>query len=493
MTQQRETLARALDRVAGEIERALAEATSIHEQYSRLCTAVASSQLDTELAQDDALRRRTQAGLYAGNLLVDQLRTQARLAQERFPTVDHFGQALPPAPPSTEPAEVLRWWQALTSEQQADLVEHQTFWVGSTDGVPMRARHRANLRLLDTELHGRADQLTEDGREPLADLDEKQQRDLRGLLKLRMLFSAEAQANSEDMAGITTPIDERFLYLLDAREYPLRAGVVLGDLDAADHIVLHVPGATTTIDLRLFREMVWMSNLRTEVARLLGSTRRIAILDWIGYQAPYDIATKQALGNSGASVLVPGEASDDQYARAGAPHLARCGEGLRAIGGPQVRLVASGHSYGASVFGLAMQITDVFDVAMVAGCPGMFITSVDELKLPEHSLYAAVAPGDVVALLNFFGQQVIQVPGVQILAPVPRTTTYPGGQRSLLKLTVGHETYYDLGSVSLHGMAGIVVGDLARVKTTSLAWLSRITGIANNATVVAPVLGRGSA
>lgn len=79
------------------------------------------------------------------------------------------------------------------------------------------------------------------------------------------------------------------------------------------------------------------------------------------------------------------------------------------------------------------------------------------------------------------------------MAPVPRTTTYPGGQRSLLKLTVGHETYYDLGSVSLHGMAGIVVGDLARVKTTSLAWLSRITGIANNATVVAPVLGRGSA
>ncbi|HYO85745.1 MAG TPA: alpha/beta hydrolase [Dermatophilaceae bacterium] len=494
MTPQRETLASALDRVSTTIAHALAEAVPVYQHYTRLCENDQSWRESTEptaLAEEDARRVRTEAGMYAANLLVEQLRVQARAAAERFPTVGVSGELLSPMPPSNDPYAIRDWWEDLSDSDRSMVMTRNPSWVGSTDGLPMRARHKANLRLLETELANRA-HLVGDNGEPIPDLDEEDQRDLRGLLRLQQLFDPKFQ-DSVDLTTVTTPLQERFLYLLDARQYPLRIAIVLGDIDHADHVVVHVPGATTTVDLRLFREATWLSNLRSEAVRILGGdTRRVAILDWIGYQAPYDIARRRALGDSGASVLVPGEASDDQYARAGAPYLIRCAEGVRAIVGPDVRLVASGHSYGASVFGLALQETDVFDAAMVVGCPGMFVTSIDQLKIPPNTLFAAVAPGDVVALLNFFGIQVIQIAGVQILAPVPRTTTYPGGQRALLRLAVGHETYYDLGSVSLHGLAGIVVGDMGRVKTTSLAWLSRITGMASNATMPAIPIVVGS-
>lgn len=489
MTHDRESLARALERIADEIEYAIAEGSSVHEQYVRLCEEHAGD--DGWTSDDQARLRRTSAGLYAARLVVEQLRSQSVAAAQRFPSVDREGEALPLSPPSTDPAVVAEWWESLGPHDQAMVLERQTKWVGSADGLPYRVRHRANMMLLDAELEHRGHLLIDDPQEPLSEQEERVQRDVRGLFRIKALLSPDPPEDAGDLSGVTTPVSERFLYLFDADEYPLKTAILLGDLDRADHVVLHVPGATTTVDLRLVRELTWMSNLRTEAGRLLGRLERVAVLDWIGYQAPYDIATRRALGDSGVSVLVPGEASDERYARAAAPSLTRCADGLRHLAGPDVRLIASGHSYGASVFGLAMQHTDVFDAAMVAGCPGLFIHSMDELRLPPNSLYAAVAPGDVVALLNFFGIQVIQIPGVQILAPVPRTTSYPNGQRALLRLTVGHETYYDLGSVSLHGLAAIVVGDLNRVKTVSLAWLSRLTGIANN-TTMPPMVVLGS-
>lgn len=486
MRHTRESLARALERVAGDVADAIAEASDLHTRYATLCHAASD---DHPL--DEVHHRRAEAGLYATRVLVDQLRAAAHDAATRFPAVDRHGEPIM-LPPVDHPAEVRDWWDELTDEERQDIIEQHPLWVGSADGLPIRVRHNANLRLLDEELERRADLINDEEAEPVEEADARAQRDVRGLLKIKALFSAQPDEKAGDLSGVTTPLSQRFLYLLDAHEYPLKTAIWLGDEHRADHVVVHVPGATTTVDMRLIREMTWMSNLRTEAGKIIGDVERVAILDWMGYQAPLDIATRRALGDSGVSVLVPGQAADPQYARAAAPYLARCGEGVRAICGPQVRLVASGHSYGASVFGLALQETSVFDAAMAAGCPGLFVTSISELKIPQNRLYAAVNPGDVVALLNFFGIQVIQIPGVQILAPTPRATSYKDGTRALLKLTVGHETYYDLGSVTLNGLAAIVVGDLNRIKTVSLAWLSRLTGIGSNATVVAPVLNRSS-
>lgn len=476
----REALPDALRRAAAQLAEAADTAAGLHAAYTRLCQNDEATLEEHVLEADQALNRRVDVGLYAVDRLVEHLTSQAERAQRRFPLVDTQGnRVLPPRP--REPLALLRWWQDLTPADHRRLIERRTEWVGNADGLPTAARHAANTRLLEGEIARRAHLI---GRQPgdLGELGVEDRRDLRGLIKLRALLRDDP--HTEGLADITTPRQQRYLYLLDAADYPLKAAVVLGEVERAEVVVLHVPGATSTVDLRLFREATWMSNLREEIGRLIGGQDKVAVVDWIGYQAPLDIASRRSVGDSGMSVLVPGEAADDKYARAAAPKLAACAEGLRALMGGAVRFVASGHSYGASVMGLAMQQTAVFDVAMVTGCPGLFATDAAQFKLPPNALYAAIAPGDIIGMLNIFGVQVAQLPGVQLINPLPRATTYPDGSRGLLLPPMGHESYYNPNTASLHSLAAVAAGDFDRVRT-----VGRFTSLRNVVGVVPGVGG----
>ncbi|MEP7160857.1 MAG: alpha/beta hydrolase [Dermatophilaceae bacterium] len=452
-----------------------------------------------EAALGDELRhRRIQVMLHAAGGLADLLREDARQAQARFPLVDTSGTRLPPEPPSDDPYAVALWWDDLDEPDRHLVTRRLGNWCGRADGLPADVRHQANITHLAEEIHTRAGNITEEiaaadsdeaPQDPRGDVthgegaldprdtDERANADLRGLLKLRALFSLpdaepgtdlgipESVMSAESFAAlddVTTPLDRRGLYLLDARRSPLKTAVVLGDLARAHTVILHVPGTTTTVDLRLYREATWMSNLRDEAGRILGQdvggSEGIAVVDWIGYQAPFDVASRRALGESGLRWLVPGEAVDDRYAREAAPSLARFARGLRASVGPQVRLVASGHSYGASVLGLALRETSVFDAFIVAGCPGIFTDDIKTLKVPPGETFAAVGTGDVVARLGIFGPDAARLPGVQLVAPVPHLATYPDGSRAWTKLNMGHESYYDRGTSLLHDIAAAAVG-----------------------------------
>ncbi len=488
MADDQEGLAAALARAADAVEAAANEAEEIHGQYLKLCETDDAWRDHDDRLGDEVRHNRTAVALYGVQTLVDQLRAEAEEAQRRYPSIDVRGNRLPARPPSDDPASIRRWWIALSHQERALLMERRTQWVGSTDGIPMRSRHQANMILLDAEiarhtelLRARVDggqQVDEDGlpKNVEQEITAEEERDLRGLLKIKTLFDPDPDPEAEDDAleGIGTPLGERFLYLLDAHDYPLKTAIVLGDLDAADFVALHVPGATTTVDSRLYREMTWMSNLRHEAGRLVDfpgveieGKNRVAIVDWIGYQAPYDVATRRALGNTGMSVFVPGEAIDDQYARAAAPKLVTCAEGIRAIIKKSARFIASGHSYGASTTGLALMKTDAFDAAALTGCPGLFTMSMSDFKLPPKSLYVAAAPGDVVAMLGVFGGVAVQIPGAQMLNPLAWTSKYPDGGRAWLRPPVGHEAYYNTGTAVLHSIAAVLVGDLQRVQTTT--------------------------
>ncbi len=507
MSRERDTLADALRAAADAVEAAVRKARSAHGQYVRLIDAERSwSRLDDTIGEQ-IRRRRTDVGLTGATDLVQSLLHEAEHVAARYPDVDSQGRHLPPRPPSDDPDAVREWWQGLSEHQRDEVLRSQTAWAGRADGLPARVRHVANLRLLDAEIERRGGAAAaEAGAAPIHDAASLEEiRDLRGLLKLHaFLHGPGPDAHQPDShpsdpqrrpdprrpgehrpdirrsephgpdpyAG--TPLAERSCYLLDASAYPLKAAILLGDLDTASTVILHVPGTTTTVDLRLEREVAWMSALRAEAGRLAGGREHVAIIDWIGYHAPYDVATRRALGDSGVRVLVPGEASDERYARAAAPDLVRCARGLRAIlparPSGRIRLVASGHSYGASVMGLALAETDAFDAAVVAGCPGLFATSAAQLRLPPDSLYAAVAPGDIIGFLGIFGGQVLTMEGVRILSPFPRLMTYPGGRRVLLRQIWGHESYYSPGSTTLLGIAAAAVGVREAIRTVSGRW-----------------------
>lgn len=479
------------------------DARESHGQYARLIDAERSwARLDDAIGEQ-IRRRRTEVGLTGATDLVQSLRHEAKQVASRHPDVDRQGRPLPPRPPSEGPQVVRDWWAGLSPSQRAEVLAAESAWVGRADGLPARVRHEANLRVLDAEIERRGGSAAaRPGTEPLHDAPTLEEtRDLRGLLKLRAFLRGDTGSTPPSLSAPATPAvppqmpgpsrppdapaeraeratdnypstasGERFCYLLDASAYPLKAAIVLGDLDTAQTVVLHVPGTTTSVDLRLQREVAWLSALREEAGRLAGGRDRIAIIDWIGYHAPYDVATRRALGDSGIRVLVPGEASDDRYARAAAPDLTRCARGLRAILRPDRRLVASGHSYGASVIGLALAQTSAFDAAVVAGCPGLFATSVAQLRLPSDRLFAVVAPGDLISFLGVFGGQVLAMEGVRILSPFPRLFTYPGGRRVLLRQVWGHESYYHPGSATILGIAAVVADVPEAIRTISARW-----------------------
>ncbi|WP_116115522.1 alpha/beta hydrolase [Austwickia chelonae] len=479
-------LAQELSAVADDLDHVLGRAAALHEEFMRQAGSEHGWNRLEETLTDELRHRRLRMIFLTADSLADLLRAESDAATQRFPEVDATGSRLPRIPAGEHPRRVAQWWADLPESDRELVVERLGHWCGRADGLPCRVRHGANTATLAEEIHLRATDIGDeiaaasgpgDGPIPrvgsVDDADERARRDLRGLLKLRALISPDEDEQripgsvvpAESLAAldeISTPWEQRSLYLLDARAYPLRTAVVLGDLERAHTVIVHVPGTTTTVDLRLYREAMWMSALREETGRVAGADRGgvdgVAVVDWIGYQAPYDIATRQALGNSGIRWLVPGEAIDDRYAREAAPLLVDCAEGLRAVIGPETRLVASGHSYGASVLGLALQQTDVFDACLVTGCPGLFTDDLSTLKVPSGQVYAAVATGDFIPRLGIFGPEVSKLAGVKALAPMPHLATYPDGGRVWTRLNMGHESYYDRGSSLLHDLASAAAG-----------------------------------
>ncbi len=488
-----ESVADALERIADRLESTLAEARLAHEAFASLPRGL-------DAMADEILVQRTRVSLFTGVHLVRGLREESQSARRRAPDLTVSGTRLPPRPSSDEPRVVASWWAGLTEAEQENVIVTDPMFAGSADGLPAAVRHRVNLILLDSEIerrmargdaaalrhapaHTEGDPDQSDETESFEDFGqvaledavrgEQDERDLRGLLKLRALLMPHTV---DDLSGIedgardalkrvSTPPQDRHLYLLDAGAYPLKAIVVLGDLETAEHVVLHVPGATTTVDLRLFREAAWLSNLRAEAGRHV-DIGNVAVVDWIGYQAPVDIAVRRPLGDSGLPLIMPGEAADARYAHEAVPAFTRCAAGLRVLIGPDADLVASGHSYGGSVVGLALADTDVFDRAMVAGCPGLFTNDADDLHLLPEALFAVTAPGDVVALLGVFGGPTHQVAGIRMISARTRSVAYPDGTRALLRPTFGHESYYNAASTTLHGLGAVAAGALDQVRTT---------------------------
>lgn len=469
---QEESIADTLGRLAGELEATLAQARRAHDAYAAL-----PRRHDT--LADQILVQRTRVGLYTAGYLVAGLREESENARRRAPDLTVAGLRLPPRPRDDTPETVLDWWAGLSEDEREGVMLADPLFVGSADGLPYRVRHRANMAVLEAEIERRTALAAEAEQQMSSDTPAAAKRrtqddqDLRGLLKLRALLMPSTADQLEQLrdgaaaalARISTPHQERFLYLLDPATYPLKAAVVLGDLDTADHVVLHVPGATTTVDLRLFREAAWMSHLRTEASRHVDPAS-VAVVDWIGYQAPVDIAVRRPLGDSGVPLLLPGEAADARFAHEAVPALVRCARGLRVATQPGTRLVASGHSYGGSVVGLALAETDVFDAAVVTGCPGLFTGDAADLHVPTDALFAATAPGDLIALLGVFGGPTHQVRGIRSISARARPVTHPDGTRTLLLPTFGHEAYYNAGTATLHGIGAVAAGAIDQVRTT---------------------------
>ncbi|MBU2668694.1 alpha/beta hydrolase family protein [Actinoplanes bogorensis] len=273
--------------------------------------------------------------------------------------------AEPPGPErpdcTSAPAEVHRWWMALSREQRNWLLATEASWLARMDGLPAADRDIANRLLLDNRRDEIDQAITRaSGR------DRDRLREVRdGLARL-----------SDRLATASGP--RAYLLQLDLAEEG-RAVVALGDPDRAANVLTHVPGMTA--DLASYGgELARAQRVAEHAAEVSPGVATSAVM-WLDYDAPDFVD----------------EAASARRAEAGAPALRRFQEGLRAAHeGPPGRQVVLGHSYGSLVVGRAAAGGLDADAVAFVGSPGVGVDSARDLRIPSGEVWSSTARDDVI-------------------------------------------------------------------------------------------------
>ncbi len=348
------------------------------------------------------------------------------VAAGRLGELDTGGTATPPTvdPPScaATPAEVRRWWEALSPAQRHWLLATDPGRIGALDGVPAAIRDAANRLTLDelpTRLPG-LDAL----RQRLADGD-----------------GARAYLLRLDPAGEG------------------RAVVALGDPDRAANVLTQVPGMTA--DLASYGgELARAERIAARATGLAPEAATSAVM-WLGYDAPDFLH----------------EAASRHQATAGATGLHRFQDGLRATRlGPPAHQTVLGHSYGSLVVGSAAARPGfATDEVVFVGSPGVGVDSAAELRVPPGQVWSSTSRSDVIQWAAVSPRSLAEdlalsaaVPGGALSAFTrPENDLYFGTNPSdpafgarvfASEPDAGHLGYFTPGSAALDALAAITVG-----------------------------------
>ncbi|MFV0408110.1 MAG: alpha/beta hydrolase [Propioniciclava sp.] len=234
----------------------------------------------------------------------------------------------------------------------------------------------------------------------------------------------------------------------------------LGDLDAAEHIAVMVPGNGHN-QRNYLRNADQADSLHARGELLLATmqalapSRRLAVITWVGYHTPANLAAAWTNGP----------------ARTGAPDLARLTQLLPASA--QITLV--GHSYGTTVCGLALTTSTATD-CIALGSPGMGVWR--HTQLGGVRLWAAQGDSDWIRWSPH-----LRVGSIGL----GRAALHPelGAIRFRCGDVTGHCNYHRPASESLLNTARIAVGAYGSVSTTVATHLPEDVGTVHSPAMAA--------
>ncbi len=253
----------------------------------------------------------------------------------------------------TASEDVAPWWRRLSAAQQNVMIAEAPGVVGNLGGVAYAARDRANRIVL-------AQALAEARNSPW---DQSEQ--------VRALEALERAAEGNTIASL----------VLDR---PPLAQVAVGDLDAAEHVSVIVPGMGTTVGGDMENYVRVAQSLVAEQALLADAMpREFAAVAWIGYHPPMpDLGALEVFSDDRAATGAVALSDDLKALRS-----------ARSEGGIELSVVA--HSYGTDVATLALQRADA-DHLVLLGSAGIADDVVDssDLHVPEGQVFASQARRD---------------------------------------------------------------------------------------------------
>lgn len=297
-----------------------------------------------------------------------------------------------PYPPEGEgivPQDVTAWWNTLSKEEQDKVIAEHPDWIGTRDGVPVPARNKANIPVLEREL-AEAQRAVDE-----IPTREEYRRDHPGLNGAQLaagynkivqerqsrLDDAKAMKDALTLDGKYDP--NKYLISLefpDGREP--RAVIAVGNPDEAEHVTVTTPGVGTT-PTSLPGMVGEADALRLETQHQLDRAGRgdeqVSTIAWLGYEPP---------AKDDISVL---EAGFERRANEAAPDLADFYRGINATNehGSDVHLSAFGHSYGSLTTAQALNelgVAGVVDDAAFYGSPGLGDTNVPETVIGPRGI-----------------------------------------------------------------------------------------------------------
>ena len=304
-------------------------------------------------------------------------------------------------PTNSTPEEVRAFFEALDPDAQTALVVKYPDIIGNLDGAQPEARYAANRINIMREV----ERLERDG------------------------GSAELIAQLREMAS-----EHRQIILFDPSGDG-RAAEVFGDLDAAEHIAVLVPGATNTLDT--FDGFNDSAELLQNTMSELWPDRPTATIAWLGYDTPDSLPF---------GIPFPGpEAIFDESAEEAAatlpPFLGGINDGSRHV-------TVIGHSYGSVALGLAAREGLAADDIVFLGSPGVRARNAGELG--EYNVWAGLNPKDPIRFVD-----TISVFGLGH-GPQPAHAEF-GARRFRTDGAVGH-AYYIRDSEAVYNLARIIAG-----------------------------------
>ncbi|MEU1487724.1 alpha/beta hydrolase [Streptomyces sp. NPDC005752] len=362
--------------------------------------------------------------------------------------------SLPEPPKDGSPKDNASWWKGLSPEEQSAYLSTNPASVGALDGLHAEVRDEAN-RMVLAEARGVAqieyDSWLKKNPEPTryTDYIDPMTGTIMKGIKVESVAWKEweedrksAHKSIDGMDAIQTRFDQTGTkrlpeaYLLGfSTEGDGRAILANGNPDTADHQAVYVPGTEAelgNIEGNINRSVnVWNS------ADAKAGGDSVSTITWLGYDAPDSVYK---------------DAPFEHYAYDGAPAFNRFLDGLETShsGDTAPHRTVIGHSYGTTLVGAAAQTGDLnADDVVLAGSPGVKVSSAEEMDVPKGHVWNAEAEGDIVPDLGRYGHggDGFRIPSDEQFGANQMTTD-----------TEGHSGYWDEGSDSLKNQALVVAG-----------------------------------
>ncbi|MBS2538812.1 hypothetical protein KGQ20_39305 [Catenulispora sp. NF23] len=283
-----------------------------------------------------------------------------------------IGGSLPATPAAgTSPADVNKWWNGLSGDQQANLLSSDATQIGAMDGVPADVRDAANRSVLSNLQTQTQQQITDLKNTPTspydpegyAAMDQQKQIDalqgkLDGMNELQKVL---------DNGG--TGATQKYLLGVDTNGIG-HAIVASGDPDTAGNVVTVVPGVSTDLSAGHVDQYTTAADTIVNSAHNADPTQSTSAVAWMNYNAPSSVP----------AALFSGPA------QAGGPVLDNFQQGLYATHDPSdpLHTTVIGHSYGTTVVGEATQAPGGLhaDDVVLAASPGINVDNAAAMNVP---------------------------------------------------------------------------------------------------------------